>query len=165
MPIRICQKYSERIWFANWVMVEFHCKIWLFCICSAWTKKVSSHPGNTRAAMWFTQEGSSVRHPFHLRRRSFETFSCSFMDKHILFHLSAQFWALHHPQHNAIRSPMTIQHSPWVHDDSRLLWASCLQCCFGVCCFCAWVCVCVGINGCSASLKWPWHLSAAHTQN
>lgn len=120
-------------------MVEFHRKVWLFCICR---KKVSSHPGNTRAAMWFTQERFSVRHPLHLRRRSFETFSRSFMDKHVLFHLSAQFWALHHPQHNATRSPMTIQHSPWVRDDSRLLWASCLQCRFGVCCFWAWVCVC-----------------------
>ncbi len=52
------------------------------------------------------------------------------------------FLALHHLQYNAMHFPMTIQHPLRVRGDSWLLWARCLQCCTGVCCFG----VCVGEN-------------------
>lgn len=75
------------------------------------------------------------------------------------------FLALHHLQYDAIRFAMAIQHPLRVPCDSRLLWAHCLQCCIGVCCFCEWV----GINGCSPSLNRPWqqtlksNVAQAHT--
>lgn len=104
-------------------MATFHCKV-------TWAAPTVDEGGN--GAVIQKYESSRL-----IYRAEIYTFSCSFMDKPILFHLVAHVFNItSSKKSDVIDSPIIIPHPPQVRGDPWLLRIRCVQYCISVCCLC-----------------------------